>query len=181
MLTTFKFVYLVSCSCHSPSPLSTCSCHSPSPLCPLPGRRIRRRYRRCSLQNVPQRRPSRDTRRRTNDDDTVSSTLVRMGATGVASSDQSRTGCCILCKSPHWLHRQGSKLRFCLDNAASVFNAAFDLDTNMWPDDCDQLSRHGNQKVASAAIHYDSLLRGWHKDELVGVAGAEGVCSDKLQ
>ena len=74
--------------------------------------------------------------------------------------------------------RQGSKRRFCLDNAASVFNAAFVLDTNMWPDDCDQLRRHGNQKVAFAANHSASLLRGCHKDELVGVAGAEGICSD---
>ena len=77
--------------------------------------------------------------------------------------------------------RQGSKRKFCLDNAAIVFNACFVLDANMWLDDCDQLRRHGNQKVAFAANHSASLLRGCHKDELVGLAGAEGVCNDKLQ
>ena len=41
------------------------------------------------------------------------------------------------------------------DDAASMFNTAFILDTNMWPNDSD----HGNKKFAFAADHSASVLR----------------------
>ena len=108
------------------------------------------------------------------DDETALSKLVEMGSSGTASYKgvsltrveqgtsfftSRRTGyvdkvaeCC--------------EHRFCLDDSSDTFNAASILDTNMWPDEVEQLRAYGNEKVSFAADHFASILE-CDKDELL--------------
>ena len=58
------------------------------------------------------------------------------------------------------------KDKFCLDDSSNTFNAASILDTNMWPDEQEQLRAYGNEKVSFAADHFATILA-CDKDELL--------------
>ena len=112
--------------------------------------------------------------RAADDDETALSKLVKMGASGTASYKGVSLTRVEQGTSFFTSRRIGyvdkvadcCKERFCLDDSSNTFNAASKLDTNMWPDEHEQLHAYGNEKISFAADHFATILE-CDKDELL--------------